>query len=56
MIGQFDEQNSQGANGRRYWTGTLRTNPNVAIVGSLSRGKSPDVRRHYRLASFVIKS
>jgi hypothetical protein len=34
---QFDEQNSQDANGQRYWTGTLRTNPNVSIVGSLSR-------------------
>jgi hypothetical protein len=34
---QFDEQNSQDGNGRRYWTGTLRTNPNVTMVGSLSR-------------------
>jgi hypothetical protein len=34
---QFDEQNRQDGNGQRYWTGTLRTNPNVTLVGSLSR-------------------
>jgi hypothetical protein len=34
---QFDEQNRQDGNGQRYWTGTLRTNPNVTMVGSLSR-------------------
>jgi hypothetical protein len=34
---QFDEQNRQDGNGRHYWTGTSRTNPNVTMVGSLSR-------------------
>src|SRR5277367_5403419 len=34
---QFDWKNSQDGNGQYYWTGTLRTNPNVAIAGSLSR-------------------
>jgi hypothetical protein len=34
---QFDEQNRQDGNGQRYWTGTSRTNPNVTMVGSLSR-------------------
>jgi hypothetical protein len=34
---QFDEQNRQDGNGQHFWTGTLRTNPNVAMVGSLSR-------------------
>jgi hypothetical protein len=34
---QFDEQSRQEGNGQHYWTGTLRTNSNVAIVGSLSR-------------------
>src|SRR5271169_4629688 len=34
---KFDEQNRQDGNGQRYWTGTLRTNPNVTLVGSLSR-------------------
>src|SRR5690349_16071443 len=32
----FDEQNRQHGNGQRYWTGALRTNPNVTMVGSLS--------------------
>ena len=27
---QFDGKNSQDGNGQHYWTGTLRTNPNVA--------------------------
>ena len=34
---QFDEQNRQDGNGQHYWTGTSRTNPNVTMVGSLSR-------------------
>jgi hypothetical protein len=34
---QFDEQNRQDGNGQQYWTGTLRTNPNVTMVGTLSR-------------------
>jgi hypothetical protein len=34
---QYDGKNSQDGNGQHYWTGTLGTNPNVAIVGSLSR-------------------
>jgi hypothetical protein len=34
---QFDEQNRQDGNGQHYWTGTLRTNPNVTMVGTLSR-------------------
>jgi hypothetical protein len=34
---QFDEQNRQDGKGQHYWTGTLRTNPDVTIVGSLSR-------------------
>jgi hypothetical protein len=39
---QFDEQNSHDANGQRSWTGTLRTNPNVTITGSLSgKGDRP---------------
>ena len=34
---QFDEQNRQDGNGQHYWTGTSRTNPNVTMVGSLTR-------------------
>jgi hypothetical protein len=34
---QFDEQNRQDGKGQHYWTGTLHTNPNVTMVGSLSR-------------------
>jgi hypothetical protein len=34
---QFDEQNSQDGNGQHYWSGTSRSNSNVAIIGSLSR-------------------
>jgi hypothetical protein len=34
---QFDEQNSQNGNGQHHWSGTLRTNPDVTIVGSLNR-------------------
>jgi hypothetical protein len=34
---QFDEQSRQDGNGQHYWTGTSRTNPNVTMVGSLTR-------------------
>jgi hypothetical protein len=34
---QYDGKNSQDGNGQHYWTGTFGTNPNVAIVGTLSR-------------------
>ena len=34
---QYDWKNSQDGNGQHYWTGTLRTNPDVVISGSLSR-------------------
>ena len=32
---QYDWKNSQDGNGQHYWTGTLRTNPDVVISGSL---------------------
>src|ERR1700722_17983279 len=34
---QFDEQNLQDGNGQHYWTGTSGTNPDVTMVGTLSR-------------------
>ena len=34
---QYETTNSQDATGQHYWGGTLRANPNVAMVGSFSR-------------------
>ena len=34
---QYDGTNSQDGTGQHYWAGTLRANPNVAIVGSFYR-------------------
>jgi hypothetical protein len=34
---QYETRNSRDATGQLYWVGTLRANPNVAMVGSLNR-------------------
>ena len=34
---QYEATNGQDKTGQHYWVGTLRTNPNVAMVGSLGR-------------------